>query len=156
VEAYRAKARALYQADQEEIAEARRGLGEARRLKAPAARQVEKELAELIAAHRLEVLELGAPAPLLAEGLLDVAALDEEEALEEASPHWKGGRLRLDPGAIKAREEAMAKRLAAAGPLAVVLLGGAHDLTEATREHAPRVRYVRVTSRAYREASGER
>jgi hypothetical protein len=39
-------------------------------------------------------------------------------------------------------------------PLVAVLLGDAHDLSELLRRHAPQVRHVRVTTHAYREASG--
>jgi len=38
----------------------------------------------------------------------------------------------------------------------VVLLGGGHDLSRALAKHAPAVRYVRLTTKAYREASGGR
>ena len=50
----------------------------------------------------------------------------------------------------------MARRLEAKEPLVVALLGGGHDLREVLGWHAPRTRYVRVTTNAYREASGGR
>ena len=51
----------------------------------------------------------------------------------------------------------MAERLAEAKePLVVALLGGGHDLSEALAKHAPKARYVRLTTKAYREVSGER
>ena len=84
-------------------------------------------------------------------------ALDDAEALKAAEPRWLGGKLAPDHRANQASEDAMAKRLAQAkGPLVVVLLGGAHDLGEALSGHAPKARYVRLTTKAYREASGER
>jgi len=63
----------------------------------------------------------------------------------------------FDPAVVRAREDAMAQRLAQAKePLVVALLGGGHDLSGALAKQAPRARYVRLTVDAYREASGER
>jgi hypothetical protein len=60
----------------------------------------------------------------------------------------------IDAEANAAREE-MARRLGEAERLVVVILGGKHDLSEALRRQAPGVRYVRVTTKAFREAAGE-
>ena len=110
----------------------------------------------LIARHRAESLELGAVLGPCAEGLVEVRALDDAEALKAAEPRWLGGEL-FDPAAVSAREDAMAKRLAqATEPVVVVLLGGEHDLSEALAKHAPKAHYVRLTTQAYREASGGR
>ena len=87
---------------------------------------------------------------------MEVRALDDAEALKAAEPRWMGGAL-FDPAAVRAREDAMAKRLAQAKePLVVALLGGGHDLSEALARHAPKARYVRLTVDAYWEASGGR
>ena len=108
----------------------------------------------LIAKHRVEWLELGGVAAPLVEGLVEVRALDDAEALKAAEPRWLGGEL-FDPAAVRAREDAMADRLAkATEPLVVVLLG--HDLGGPLARHAPAARYVRVTTRAYLEAAGGR
>src|SRR5262249_61350001 len=111
----------------------------------------------LIARPRQETLELGAAVGPCAEGLVEVRALEDADALKEAEPRWLGGKFRPGPEATKAREEAMARRLASAKePVVVVLLGGAHDLRQALERHAPRARYVLLTTKAYREASGGR
>ena len=48
-------------------------------------------------------------------------------------------------------------RLASAKePVVVALLGGDHDLSGPLAKQAPKVRYVRLTVHAYREASGGR
>jgi hypothetical protein len=89
--------------------------------------------------------------------LVEVRALEDADALKAAEPRWLGGNLVPDHRANHAREDAMAKRLAQAKePLVVLLLGGRHDLSEALSRHAPRARYVRVTTEACREASGGR
>jgi hypothetical protein len=49
----------------------------------------------------------------------------------------------------------MAKRLAEARRLAVVILGGAHDLTAALKRQASGVPYLRVETEASRKVAGE-
>jgi hypothetical protein len=100
--------------------------------------------------HREEMLKTGATMPLSAEGLVEVRALKDGEALRKAKPD-KGG---IDPEANAAREEEMARRLAEVPGLAVVLLGGGHDLSGALKKWAPKVRYVRVPTEAYQRAAG--
>jgi hypothetical protein len=118
----------------------------------PAARATADELAEMLAKHRVEVLGVGATMRLIAEGLIEVRALDDPEALRKAKPRSGPGPTYIDPVANAEREEAMAKRLAEVRGLAVVILGGAHDLTAALKKWTPKARYVRVTTEAYRAA----
>jgi hypothetical protein len=49
----------------------------------------------------------------------------------------------------------MARLLLNVEGLAVVILGGKHDLTEALKRQAPDLRYLRVATRASREATGK-
>jgi hypothetical protein len=51
----------------------------------------------------------------------------------------------------RAREDVMVRRLAGHA-LAVIVLGGAHDLSASVRELAPGAEYIRVTTRAYHNA----
>jgi hypothetical protein len=89
---------------------------------------------------------------LLAEGALaEVLALDEDGALEGAAQRMASRKLRLSPAAMRAREDAMVKRLAGHA-LAVIVLGGAHDLSDSVRRLAAQAEYVRVTLRAYHAA----
>jgi hypothetical protein len=156
VNVFKLKATALSDVGAEQIPEARRSLAEARKLKGQVAAELAKRCESLIARHRSESLELGAVLGPCAEGLVEVRALDDAEALKAAEPRWLGGEL-FDPAAVRAREDAMARRLAdAKEPLVVALLGGGHDLGAPLSLHAPKVRYVRLTVDAYREASGER
>src|SRR5262249_55953541 len=140
----------------EQIPEARKSLAEVKATKGKEAAELAKQYQALLARHRSELLELGAVLGPCAEGLVEVRALDDAEALKAAEPHWLGGEL-FDVAAVRAREDAMAKRLAQAErPLVVLLLGGEHDLSQALATHAPQARYVRITTHAYREASGGR
>jgi hypothetical protein len=152
VEAFVLKAQVLAKVEAEQITQARKMFTEVRAMKqTPAARATAGELADLIAKHRAEVLAMGATLRLINEGLVEVRALDDALALKKAKP-VKGS---IDPVANAAREEEMAKRLAEVKGLAVVILGGGHDLGEALARHAPRLRYVRVATRAFREAAGD-
>jgi hypothetical protein len=107
---------------------------------------------ELIDDQRRALLGLGAPARLLAAGeLAEVLALDDDGALEGAAPRMASRKLRLPPPAMRAREDAMVRRLAGHA-LAVIVLGGAHDLSASVRALAPGAEYIRVTTRAYHHA----
>jgi hypothetical protein len=70
-----------------------------------------------------------------------VRALDDAEALRAAGPRWLGGEL-FDPQAVRAREGAMAKRLAVARTLS----DGAYHLAWVERgadEQAPNAAFAR-------------
>ncbi len=82
--------------------------------------------------------------------------LDDAAALEDANPSLPGGKVRLDPAKLRARQDAIVKGLLGRGPLAVIVLGGAHDLSESVRRLAPGCEYLRVAGRCYRETAGER
>jgi hypothetical protein len=88
---------------------------------------------------------------LIAEGLVEVWALDDPALLKKAKPDKNG----IDVAANAAREEAMARRLAGTEGLVVLILGGGHDLTAALKRQASNLRYLRVATKAYREAEGE-
>jgi hypothetical protein len=94
--------------------------------------------------HRVEVLGLGATMRLIAEGLVEVRALEDAEALQKAKPDKDG----IDVAANAAREEQIARRLTGTDGLVVLILGG-HDLTAALRRQAPGLRYLRVATKAY-------
>jgi hypothetical protein len=156
VERFQLKAVELTKVDTREIAEARKMLDDVKAMKqTPKARATANELAGMIAKHRAEVPGMGATMRLIAEGLVEVRALDHAEALRKAKPRSGPGPTYIDPVANAAREEEMAKRLAEARGLAVVILGGGHDLTQALAKWAPKASYLRVTTEAYREAAGE-
>lgn len=157
VNVFKLKATALSEVGKEQIPEARRSLAEVKAMKGKEAADLAKQYEALIAKHRVETLELGAVLAPCAEGLIEVRALEDADALAEAEPRWRGGKLLPNLEATRGREDAMAKRLASAKePLVIVLLGGAHDLCEPLSKAAPRTRYVRLTTNAYREASGGR
>src|SRR5262245_9677129 len=101
-----------------------------------------------------ESRKFGAVLRSCSEGLVAVRPLEDAKALEAASPRWLGGRA-FDDDAVRAREGAMANRLASAQEqLVIVLLGGEHDLGEALAKPTPKAKYVRLTTHACRDAAG--
>jgi hypothetical protein len=156
--AYRIHAEALVAWERDELPGLRQEVAEAENLakKQGAAGELAKAIAaqtrDMIEAQQHDLLNLGAPARLLAAGeLAEVLALDEDGALEGAAPRTASRKLRLPPAAMKAHEDAMVKRLAG-HPLAVVVLGGAHDLSASVKALAPGAEYLRVVPRAYHNA----
>ena len=108
---------------------------------------------KLLEGLRLDRLELGPVAQLQADGApVRVLPLDDEDTLEQADPRRTGGK--VDRKANQAREEAQVRRaIEAARPLAVVILGGGHDLWALLVNQG--VEYLRVETGAHRAASGE-
>jgi hypothetical protein len=116
------------------------------------AREAEQELTALLAAQRLELLDLGAAGRLLAEGgLADVLPLDDAALLEASRPIAAGGKANLGGPEQRAREDAMVRTALSHGPVALVILGGGHDLTGGVRRVAADAEYVRVTVGGYPE-----
>jgi hypothetical protein len=86
----------------------------------------------------------------------DPLPLDDARLLEEAKPIDPAGRFCLDPAKLSARHDGQAKAALKGGAFALVMLGGAHDLTESVRRHAGGLcEYLRVTTRGYQEFAGE-
>jgi hypothetical protein len=73
----------------------------------------------------------------------------------EAKPIGPAGRFRLDPAKLSARHDSQVKAALTLGPFALVILGGAHDLSESVRRHGGSSEYVRITTRRFREFAGE-
>jgi hypothetical protein len=117
------------------------------------AQAVEKEIVELLEHHRLELLELGAVARLLVAGeLREVLPLDDAKLLDAAKPKLGDGKLASNPFAAVFREAWMARTLTEAGPVAVAVLGGAHNL-KGPLGTVGGVEYLRVTVRAMGEVN---
>jgi hypothetical protein len=88
----------------------------------------------MIDEHRLRLLEIGAPGRLLIAGEIDdVLPLDDAELLDEAKPITPEVKVRLDPEKLKARPDAQVKSGLEKGALGLIVLGGAHDLSDSVR-----------------------
>ena len=72
-----------------------------------------------------------------------------------ARPIAKGGAVKADPGPVKARQEAQVKAALKSGPLAVIVLGGSHNLSQSVRGGSGECAYLPVTTRRYPEVAEE-
>jgi len=165
---YRDIIRALKAMEADEIPAARKQLAEVRELLAGmkargqedterhlAAVGIESQLVKMLGDHRDRLLEFGAAGRLLVAGELEeVLPLDDDDALESSRPVTPDGRVKIDKGKTRAREEAQVKLILAGEPLAVVILGGDHDLGLPLRvASGGRAEYVRVTTALFRRLS---
>jgi hypothetical protein len=101
--------------------------------------------------HRAETLKMGAAVRLPVSGRLDaVLRLEDAKLLDATGPILPGGK--QDSAAVADREAAMVKRALAAGPVAVIICGGAHDLSAAVLGADQTAEYIRVATRGYLEA----
>jgi hypothetical protein len=91
-------------------------------------------LARLVKKGTLEPFRLGAAGQALIAGDIEaVAPVEDEAAFTAANPLTDDGVTLEGPG-NESREAAIVRRLAASGPLAVVVLGAAHDLSSDVEE----------------------
>ena len=96
--------------------------------------------------------EFGAAARLWATGrIAEIEAAESPALLEAASPFDADGNFReLSVDAQEAREDFIVRRLLESEGTAVVVLGGAHDLTSNIRTFAGQpCEYVRIRSPGY-------
>lgn len=112
-----------------------------------AAKEILREIDGLLNQHRLEFLEMGAAVRLLISGdIEEVLPLDDAELLDAARPI--GGK--LDPDKVRARQDAQVRAALKQGPFALVVLGGAHDLSESLRNvPGGGCEYIRVLAQCY-------
>jgi hypothetical protein len=62
----------------------------------------------------------------------------------------------MDPAKLVVRHDAQVRAVLDGGPLALIVLGGAHDLTDSVRRlGGGRCEYIRVTTKRFRQFSGE-
>ena len=88
---------------------------------------------------------------LISGELEDVLPLEGDGAMQQANPISPNGGVSLDADLIEARHDAQVKTVLKEGQVAVIVLGGAHDLTESVRRSAEDCEYLRVTTKRYRE-----
>jgi hypothetical protein len=121
------------------------------------AREIEGEVLGLLERFRLDVLPLGTAGRLLMSGEVEeVLPLDDAELLDEARPIGSAGRFHLDAAKLSARHDGQVQAALKGGAFGLVILGGAHDLSESVRRQASApCDYLRVTTTRYREFAGE-
>lgn len=98
-------------------------------------------------------LHVGAVGRLAVERVVTARALDTDEGLEAADPIGTDGSIReVSVADNEKREDLMIRQLAGRTGVAVIMLGGGHDLSNNVPEG---VRLIEVTVKGYAAASGE-
>lgn len=105
--------------------------------------------------NRHDLLEIGAAGQLYLQGkLAEVLPAEDASALEEANPVGGDGKVVFDEKRNVAREDAVVRTLLKAGPLAVIVMGGAHDLADnAERLSHGTCEVITVTMKAYQKVA---
>jgi hypothetical protein len=99
---------------------------------------------------REAILQQGATGQLFRAGRIkEVLPLDDAAAWKAANPVKEDGSVLLDEKAIKKREEAQVAAILRQRGIVVIVLGGAHDLTDALEHAGKNVEYLRVSERSY-------
>lgn len=94
----------------------------------------------------IELLQVGVAAQLRMEGVLKTLPAEDENAFQAARPLRPDGKLKLDAKLNNAREDAIVKNVLTGGPVSVLILGGAHDLSDNVPDGC---QYIRVGTKAY-------
>ena len=160
LEAYREKIAVLRSMEREQVPQVRKQLEDVRKLlegatgeKKKKAEAIESDLATMLDEHKHRLLEMGVAGHLLISGELeDVLPLEDADALEEAKPISPSGSVKNDPIKIAARNDAQVRAVMRHGPVAVIVLGGAHDLTRSIQRFGGgNCEYLRVTTKRFKE-----
>lgn len=160
LDAYREKIAVLRAMENDQIPKLRKQLEDVRPLidtlngeAKEKAQGIERELVALLDAHNERMLEMGAAGRLLIAGELEeVLPLEGDGALDKAKPITPDGSVRIEENKLEARHDAQLQELTKAGPVSVIVLGGAHDLTGSVQRAGNGWEYLRVTTKGYREA----
>jgi hypothetical protein len=107
--------------------------------------------------YRRNLLQIGAAGKLLLSGELEsVLPLEDAEAYAAANPVDEDGAVTLDQKKIKTRQDGQVRLLLDNGPFAVIVLGGAHDLSDnVNRLSGGKAEYIRVEVEAWKKFAGE-
>lgn len=104
------------------------------------------------AQHQLDLLHVGAAARLvMSEELKTIVPAEDSKAMEAANPVRPDGTVVYDLKAATAREDAIARNLLKADGVAVIVLGGGHDLTDNIRRAGGNCKYERVSVPKYKQ-----
>lgn len=104
------------------------------------------------------VLSIGAPGRLLAEGLIErIHATESDATLKLTHPlDDEGHRRDVSSRQMEQREDYMVRQLLKVSGVATIVLGGGHDLADNVRRMAPgEATLVVVTTRRYQRVAGD-
>lgn len=157
---YRDRIAVLREMEKDQIPTIRNQLKDVRKLaegatgeKKDKAKAIEDDLLKLLNEHHDRLLEMGASGRLLIAGELDnVLPLEDAAALAQAKPITDDGKVQLDPQKVEARHDAQVRAAMREGPVAAIILGGSHDLTQSIQRLGKgHTEYLRVTTKRFKE-----
>lgn len=160
LEDYRDRIAVLRAMEKDQIPKIRNQLNDIRKLaegatgeKKEKAKAIEDDLLKLLNEHNARLLEMGASGRLLIAGELDnVLPLEDAAALKQAKPITAEGKVELDPQKLEARHDAQVRAAMKEGPVAVIILGGSHDLTQSVQRLGKgNTEYLRVTTTRFKD-----
>jgi hypothetical protein len=103
------------------------------------AEAIDRKIAELVGGHRQQLLPFGVAGVLAVEQLADVLHLDDKQKPEATKPLRPDGSVRLDPENHEARHDGQVQEMRkSTDPVALIMLGASHDLSEAIARHGGR------------------
>lgn len=157
--AYRERIAVLRSMENQQIPQIHKQLDEVRKLidgsaseKKEQAQAIESQLVAMLDEHKHRLLEMGAAGRLLISGELEeVLPLEDAAALEKAKPISPSGGVKLDPVKLEARHDAQVKATMKEGRVAVIVLGGSHDLTGSIKRFGGNCEYLRLTTKRFKE-----
>ncbi|WP_417396888.1 hypothetical protein [Gimesia chilikensis] len=104
------------------------------------------------AQHQLDLLHVGAAPRLVMSGeLKTILPAEDSKAMEAANPVRPDGTVVYDLKVATEREDAIARNLLKADGVAVIILGGGHDLTDNIKRAGGSCKYERVTVPKYED-----
>ncbi|WP_298865474.1 hypothetical protein [uncultured Gimesia sp.] len=106
----------------------------------------------IAAINKTHLLELGAAGQLVVKGeLKTLLPAEDSKAFQAANPFLPDGKIVFNKKADKAREDAIVRNLLKGNGVVVIILGGAHDLSDNLERLAKGVKYTRVAVSKYKE-----
>ena len=155
VDAYRERIAVLKAMEDQQIPRIQEQLKEVRKLLEDGADEktqvINTQLEKMLENHKHRLLEMGAAGRLLiARELEDVLPLEDGDTFDGASPIAATG-LKFDSEKVEARHDAQVSLVAKEATVAVVVLGGAHDLSASVWRMGGECEYLRVTMKRFRE-----
>ncbi|MBI2806080.1 MAG: hypothetical protein HYX68_13955 [Planctomycetes bacterium] len=151
MENYKDRISVLRKMEKDQVSQLRKQLIDVQALKGDEARKIEDQIKTMIREHEVRLLEVGVSGRLLITGEIeDVVPIEDTDLLDKAKPVTPDGKLRFDPGKVKARNDAQVKAVLENGPVGFVILGGSHDLSDSVRRlGGGKSEYIRLTTKLF-------
>ncbi|MEQ8852906.1 hypothetical protein [Gimesia sp.] len=121
------------------------------RTRKPPADRLDRQIEAL---HQLSLLHVGAAPRLVMSGeLKTILPAEDSKAMEAANPVRPDGTVVYDLKVATEREDAIARNLLKAEGVAVIVLGGGHDLADNIKRVGGNCKYERAIVPKYKKAS---